>query len=821
MTDGTKYGTETSYHSISSTDNEMNDEISNRPKIELGNHPQMQDNRSWLSTAFWQTVALLWLVPVVALLYLNFANFVIGASAWCPGGKCYLNAFNLDTAVPQSRMKNFDKEDHNLLGGLQFVAKGLEVWFGIIAAALVYLITMRIAGKQEGLPVAYLTRPMEFADVVALLDPLLWVTGPSPLGVKPAGEKKLGRRVWALIALSVFLCILINLMGPATAVLVIPALQWIETGYVGTRQFLNLNAAHPPMIGLESWLWWSTAGTVCSNEDYLAHNYSCTQTPFGDALDTWTQTAIGIGGASTGFTTQSDLTFQTNMTYQSSTTNSYEQLVNSGVFSNFVWWAPSRQIISNLSIDQSVVASLSFGLTEQQISNGFASYNYYPDPVETYVEYNKSLELQIRRNGPVVGTMMNKFVDYNNQWHYSIDVDAGRQVRCYVGYKLYNAQMTEGVSDVSLNYTKCIRTGTGWSEMNKKASFSAAGEYNTITRRQGPGVTVDIFSSDRAVFLPNGTLPSWFPGACLAPGGRKVNSTTCDWNRLFTTDITPDLANRTQNVNTIEFNMRNGNFSTTMTADFTAYLAFTNYTLDPFRYTNPLGLVQTDNLPTTGKSFPIDPAWLLVGWSVGEGGTLLANRTTTNLLLDVMSRLLVDTTDNVVMGLTDDQQDYKIDYVSFLPIMHTLSLIDHSTTLVPEGTKTTDENRPVLLRNGRMYVWAYGLGSRTSYLGAAVAIAGCLVVVWQFVLGFIDRRRYRSPTQLVVAALEHSPRGEFEGKQHDENAMARVSDYWTPCQMRGPLIKNTRYASTSKMTAGIAANILSIDRIRIPKLDVA
>lgn len=48
------------------------------------------------------------------------------------------------------------------------------------------------------------------------------------------------------------------------------------------------------------------------------------------------------------------------------------------------------------------------------------------------------------------------------------------------------------------------------------------------------------------------------------------------------------------------------------------------------------------------------------------------------------------------------------------------------------------------------------------------------MVIWQVVLGLFDRRRYRSPTQLIVAALEHSPKGEFEGKQHDEKAMARV-----------------------------------------------
>ena len=101
-------------------------------------------------------------------------------------------------------------------------------------------------------------------------------------------------------------------------------------------------------------------------------------------------------------------------------------------------------------------------------------------------------------------------------------------------------------------------------------------------------------------------------------------------------------------------------------------------------------------------------------------------------------------------------------------------MIDHSTVFVPQGAKSTNPERPILTRNGRMYVWAYGLGSRTSYLGTVVALAGALIVVWQFVLGFVDRRRYRSPTQLVVAALEHSPRGEFEGKQHDEKEMARV-----------------------------------------------
>jgi hypothetical protein len=148
------------YSSVSATpEQQLSEDAGKRPQIELGDHTPMMKPRKWLATAIWQIFSILWLVPVVVLLYLNFTEYVIGASAWCPGGHCYLNAFNPVTAVPQARAKEFDKESHNLLGGLQFVAKGLEVWFGIIAAALMYLVTMIAAGKREGLPVGYLTRP--------------------------------------------------------------------------------------------------------------------------------------------------------------------------------------------------------------------------------------------------------------------------------------------------------------------------------------------------------------------------------------------------------------------------------------------------------------------------------------------------------------------------------------------------------------------------------------------------------------------------------------------------------------------------------------
>ena len=70
--------------------------------------------------------------------------------------------------------QRFDEQDHNLLGALQIVAKLLEIWFTLIVAALVSKMTLRLAGRNEGLPIELLTRPSGFADLPGTLgEPLL------------------------------------------------------------------------------------------------------------------------------------------------------------------------------------------------------------------------------------------------------------------------------------------------------------------------------------------------------------------------------------------------------------------------------------------------------------------------------------------------------------------------------------------------------------------------------------------------------------------------------------------------------------------------
>lgn len=78
-----KHNPDIAYHSVSS-DMDLTDSASNsnRPKIELGNHPQLSQKRGIIVTFTVQIFALLWLVPIVALLWLNFSGYIIGATAW-------------------------------------------------------------------------------------------------------------------------------------------------------------------------------------------------------------------------------------------------------------------------------------------------------------------------------------------------------------------------------------------------------------------------------------------------------------------------------------------------------------------------------------------------------------------------------------------------------------------------------------------------------------------------------------------------------------------------------------------------------------------
>jgi hypothetical protein len=177
---------------------------------------------------------------------------------------------------------------------------------------------------------------------------------------------------------------------------------------------------------------------------------------------------------------------------------------------------------------------MSQGVPNNIINRVAKSWHFGADPIDTYTEYNRSLELTIQRNGPVSSPLITMYNDFNSSFSTVVHVDANRQVRCYQYYQLKFSPFINPPGHGY--YTKCIRTGSGWSSLNKHSRFYTEQVYNQDHPRDpDPGVNIDVYTSDKAAFFEKGALPAWLPPACLK-NGPLLNSTVCPWERMFTTE---------------------------------------------------------------------------------------------------------------------------------------------------------------------------------------------------------------------------------------------------------------------------------------------
>ncbi|KAI7570056.1 hypothetical protein KC316_g12183, partial [Hortaea werneckii] len=753
--------TDTQYHSLSSiSDTEQQpgkDSSLLEPKLELGDHPPLQKSRSWLKTILLQTLCLLWTVPIMALLVLNFKRHIIGASAWCPNDDCWVQGFSVNTSTTVSRITKFDRRDHNLLGALQFVAKALEIWFELIATALVYLVTMLLASKKDGLPIGYLTRPNEFADATGLFDRLLWTS--LPMGRHNEPYKCWSRiRIWAFIIMTILLCALCNLMGPAAAVLAIPSLQWIETERVSTGTFSHLNSANPPSTSTLVTMAFNDTFGSCHEYNFAAYNYTCASYDWAEKLDAWVSSVVTSAAESS----YQAITWQDVLSFTVNTTSS-----KSKIRDDPITWVPNRSLIKAFYKDANIVAYISQGFSNTELAaasriNDVVPVEITDEEYETYRLYNKSLELELQRSGPILGTYPNHMIwnytqDDESAYWWTVVIDSDHALRCCAGY-VYGKEDTD-------YYTRCFQDGAGWGPNTRYTNFSIGAVLDSKSQQIEPGVKYEVYSSDKVGFLLNGQTPSSLPQACLNPG-QVSKDLDCDWDALFAEPgPSPRIRN---NVTTLVMTMTTANNTTAVLAiDFVAFSAFTNYTLNPSSLSNPILLVQTQAVPQTGEPVALNPAWTLAAWSTEAGGEIPAERAAATILRSVMTSIAENTT------LTEPRYPNQLLAVVTVPIFQTLSMIEYETRdPTSPTTTTTRSSRPespfssssplTLTRNANLHVWAYGLTSRTALLGAVVSISGIITVLIQFLLGLVDRKAYRSPTQLLVAALEHFPQGEFE-----------------------------------------------------------
>jgi hypothetical protein len=288
-----------------------------------------------------------------------------------------VEAFNVDRVIPEKRISQFDKDDHNLLGVLQLVAKGLEVWFGFVCLHLVYLVTVRLASRKEGLPVGYLTRPGEFMDVHSLFDPLLWTSLPTQRTQDGSAASRW--RIWLFVGMTLSLCGLCNLMGPATAVLVIPALQWVHSPKIGNLTFGSLNAANPPSTN--GFMMFDTYN--CTAADIWDGNFSCTAYDWAYKLDGWFEGYVASAAAEswTATTVENLIMFTVN----SSTANP------DGSYDSFCYWIPNRQLVNGFYSDVGHLYLLTEGQTAGEMGVS-------EEEFESYVLYNKSLQVSLAGN---------------------------------------------------------------------------------------------------------------------------------------------------------------------------------------------------------------------------------------------------------------------------------------------------------------------------------------------------------------------------------------------------------------------------------------
>ncbi|KAK3109353.1 hypothetical protein LTR53_017481, partial [Teratosphaeriaceae sp. CCFEE 6253] len=698
----------TQYRSVSNgsdIDQTLEDEVM-QPKVELGNHPQL-GNRRWLPTIVLQAFFLLWTAPIVTLLVFNLKGYTIGASAWCPGGKCWVDAFAYDSSIPELNVHRFDRQGHNLLGVLQLVAKILEIWFELVAVALVYHYTMRLAAMKEGLPIGYLNRPNEFADLPGLFESLLWSSLPRAKGPQAYNKRSSRWRVWAFIAMTVILCFICNLIGPAIAVLVIPSLQWTKAPQVAYQTFTELGSGNPPSV--DGFANGDTFSGSCVPDDFANQRYACTNYDWAEKLDSWTTSWI-VAAAESSYTTvtqQDALIFTLNTSKPDA----------AGDYHGLLYWAPSRQLVSTFSEDRNIVQYIGQGYNATAIG-------LTDDEFSGYSIYNKSQQLQLQRNGHILRAYATQWYDQYDEYSWTTTVDSERALQCF-GYYSYGY--------TSNNYTKCIQDGAGWGANTKYSTFTIDTTSANVTAPTG-NITVEIYSSDQAAFFPNGTLPAGVSSDCLT-NGTVPAGTNCDWEAFFRPPSN-DMKNATAYVTTLVFTMGNGTNTVKATIDYVTYFGWTLYTLDPYPDSNPLSLVQVQSLPLTGDAVPVDPAWTLAAWSVDNAGTLHTNRSTTTRLHQALSSMLADED-----MYADDELTYAWEAVSFVPMLQTLSMIEYTfnaSTAKPTKALTEDPHHPLLYRSALMYVWAYGMGSRTAILGVVVAICAVLVVLAQFVLGIVD-----------------------------------------------------------------------------------
>ncbi|KAH0536478.1 hypothetical protein FGG08_006659 [Glutinoglossum americanum] len=682
---------------------------------------------------------LAWIVPIVILLILNFNSWVVGAGVGCRlklrKDGCYIDLLSTDGPDTAERAKRLDKRDHEILGGLQFVAKGLEVWFTIIAASLIYDLTILLALKIGGLPIGYLMTHAEFGDILTLFESTFW--GPSGL-FRHGHRGGRARRFWlfAFVLLATVLCIACNLMGPSTAVLVLPTLGWSQIDYPISQRFGRMASSDPPAN--------PAIAPGCNASSLSNGDYTCTGY-YSSSLDAHSSISLfNYEELSREYSTQTSLGGESGLSFAYNLTD-----VNGAV------WVPNRQVLRDVSNDY-VVYQASQGINQTfEDAVSFATQNAGRSIDRgLFDSYRNALDVKLFRKGPSMG--LSSFCNRANVAE--IALSDTKSVRCY--------NYTFVVGDYAV---ECFRTGEGWNEAGFAHSQFSIG--NADIHSTG-NVSVDVYSVLGGIFLNGSSL------SCASP---TESAQSCDWDIMFSANPPSDVTEDPGNLQLVEYSSPSllGSNATVWCLNIVNVTTL-DYVIDVSPDANTLGLV-TLNAPSVqggGRqdTIQLHPDWILAAWAVPRSGTVDGDRAAalnSVRTFKAAANSQPPATLNDTALIPDPDMDPFFSQ-HYLVSLHAVSLVDFTTINVTESSAhTTDPSHPPLPVSRSLRVWSYGHESHTFKLGAAVSLFGCLCVLLRVAIGFFFTSRRRSTLKFLAAAMKYSPQGEFDGLEK-ESDWARV-----------------------------------------------
>ncbi|KAL3455954.1 hypothetical protein BJX64DRAFT_294563 [Aspergillus heterothallicus] len=263
------------------------------------------------------------------------------------------------------------------------------------------------------------------------------------------------------------LCIIANLMGVATATLVIPGLQYIDINMDDSLAFNKMLSADPP------------SGSFirgCEPCDLSSGFYACTNNLYASSLDQLIESAVSTERQQAA----------------------YEALLLPPVSQE-----EDLSLSANVSDDAGILSRPQADNTTQWLNDSHPDYSTYPDSRR----FNQLLQTQLQRAGPTIG-LTGDCWSYTGAQVFRLAND--RTIRCYGGLFL----------DSDTTVTKCIRWGAGWgagwgdSNAASSASFTIP---NIVTEFD---INATVYTTPSARYLRDTT--------CINNGNCNWDLVWCD-----------------------------------------------------------------------------------------------------------------------------------------------------------------------------------------------------------------------------------------------------------------------------------------------------